>query len=341
MSLHRLFHSRAARTVQIFCLSTISLYSAVTNADDPGMRAMLAGQYDTAYQYYLAQASDPERKNSALFYLAQISLLTGELEAAQKHINASLEISPNDSEEYRVAGNIYCNAAQQASLFSARKLAKDCVSAYEAAAKADPQNPRALMAAMAFHFEAPRIAGGNKDRAEEYLALLEQVSPEHADTYKVHLLHRDGKTDEALKLANSLAEKDFDSLENQYAVAKFFRDNERLHQAKPLFESLAARQHQYDNRWHVIDAALQTGEIYLKEGSEIRKSIDYLERYKTLNNNREDVHYFWSSWSLAKAYFAAGDVEKFNDWVKQIQSENYTTDKIFQRQFEKELRVYQ
>src|SRR5690606_14335382 len=68
--------------------------------------------------------------------------------------------------------------------------------------------------------------------------------------------------------------------------------------------------------------------------------IDYLERYKTLNNNRKDVHYFWSSWSLAKAYFAAGDVEKFNDWVKQIQSEHYTTDKIFQRQSEKELRVY-
>jgi hypothetical protein len=341
MASPRLSCTRALLAAYLLCAFTTSLHIAAAAADDPGMSALLEGRYDTAYQYYLAQTSRPENKNSALIYLAQISLLTGALDTAKTHIDTSLEIPPNDAEEYRLAGNIYCNAAQEASLFKARTLVKECSTAYEAATKADPHNARALMAAMAFHFEAPKIAGGSKEKAREYQALLEQVSPEHADTYKVHLLHREGKKDDALKLANTLAEKNFRSLENQYAIAMFYRDNERLTQAKPLFESLAASEYQYDNRWHVVDAALQAGEIYLKEGTDIPKSIAYIERYKSLNNNPRDIHYFWSSWSLAKAYFAAGDIEKFNTWVQQIKSENYAADKAFHKQFEKELRLYQ
>src|SRR5690606_23694928 len=112
------------------------------------------------------------------------------------------------------------------------------------------------MAATAFLNEVPGIAGGDKEKSAHYLALLEQVSPEHADIYKVGIYHREGKNEEALRLANSRVEKGIQQPENQYAIAMLYRDTKNLTQAKLLFESLAASQYDYENRWYVIDSAL-------------------------------------------------------------------------------------
>lgn len=341
MTLNLFFYFRFLIALQLLGLLTISLYvgaSEPDNFDNSGIAAMNEGRYDDAYQYFSSQRSQQDRKNSALFYLAQISLAKEDADTAKTHIESSLEILPNNSEEHKLAGDIYCNLAQQSSIFSALKLAKKCIASYEMAIKKDAQNSKALMAATAFFNEAPGIAGGDKEKSAYYLALLEQVSPEHADTYKVGLYHREGKNEEALRLANSRVEKGIHQIENQYAIAMYYRDTKNLSPAKLLFESLAASQYSYDNRWYVIDSALQAGEVYLQEGKNIDKSIEYIERYKAMNNNPQDVHYFWSSWSLAKAYFATGNTEKFNTLVNQIKSEKYKNNKDFQRQFEKELK---
>src|SRR5690606_11427066 len=145
------------------------------------------------------------------FYLAQLSLVKGDADIAKQQIESALELLPNESEEYRLAGDIYCSLGQQSSMFKALSLAKKCIASYETAIKEDPQNIKALAAAAAFLYEAPGIAGGDSEKARHYLSLLEQASPEHADTYKVNLYNRDGKTDAALTLADSLAEKGLDA----------------------------------------------------------------------------------------------------------------------------------
>src|SRR5690606_27479223 len=122
--------------------------------------------------------SQRDRKNATLFYLAQLSLAQGDEDAAKDHIESSLEIFPNSSEEHKLAGDIYCNIAKNSSVFSALKLAKKCIASYEMAIEEDAQNAKALMTAMAFLYEAPGIAGGDKEKAKHYLDLLAQVSPE-------------------------------------------------------------------------------------------------------------------------------------------------------------------
>lgn len=333
--------SRLLITAHLFCLFIMSLCAGAVETKSPGMIAMNEGRYNDAYQYFSSQLSPPGNKNSALFYLAQLSLTKGDTGTAQQQIESALELLPNDSEEYRLAGDIYCNIGQQSSMFQALKLAKKCIASYETAIEKDSQNVKALGSATAFLYEAPGIAGGNRKKAEHYLTLLTQASPEHADTYKVNLYNRDGKSYEALTLAKSLVEKGIHGLENQYTIARFYRDSGNLTQAKPLFKSLAESQYGYDNRWYVIDSVLQVGEIYLREGKDINKSIEYIERYKAMNNNPQDTHYFWSSWSLAKAYFAGGNTQKFTELVNQIKSEKYKDNKPFLQQFEKELANYQ
>lgn len=124
------FYFRFLIALQLLGLLTISLYVGASepdnfdNPDNSGIAAMNEGRYDDAYQYFSSQRSQQDRKNSALFYLAQISLAKEDADTAKTHIESSLEILPNNSEEHKLAGDIYCNLAQQSSIFSALKLAK-------------------------------------------------------------------------------------------------------------------------------------------------------------------------------------------------------------------------
>jgi hypothetical protein len=67
---------------------------------------------------------------------------------------------------------------------------------------------------------------------------------------------------------------------------------------------------------------------------DIPKAITLIEEYKSKNKNPNDHHYYWSSWSLAKAYKAAGNNNKYQEWVGKIQSENYQSNKAFAKEFE-------
>src|SRR5690606_198383 len=115
------FLSRFLIVLHLFGLFTISVYVNASEPENPGMAAMNEGRHEEAYQYFSSQLSQlnnksnpndksqRDRKNATLFYLAQLSLAQGDEDAAKDHIESSLEIFPNSSEEHKLAGDIYCN----------------------------------------------------------------------------------------------------------------------------------------------------------------------------------------------------------------------------------------
>ena len=82
---------------------------------------------------------------------------------------------------------------------------------------------------------------------------------------------------------------------------------------------------------------MQLGELILIDGNEPDEALFQLKKYKSVNSNQNDKHYFWSSLSLAKAYKAVGDVEQYLATIALIKSEDYKRDSAFTDVFKKEI----
>lgn len=331
-----LFPKAKTLPTAIFFLASLLSFSATSWAENitPGIQALNEGRFNDAENHFKNDLNTPSLRNEALLGLSRVYLAKGNAETATTFIEQALLLKPTTAEKLLLSGDIYCNQAQKASMFSALKLAKKCIGQYEAAISNEPNNTDAVVTALRFHFEVPAIAGGSQKRGNELLEKLKILSPESANTHKMMSLNTAGDTAAALKLAEELTKKGFQSEQNQYEVAHFYREQKNYAQAKPLFENLILRPTTIKNQWYINDGLLQLGEILLIENKDLNRSIELLEKHKLKNFNPEDKHYFWSTWSLAKAYKAAGKKDKYDELVKKIKSEDYKNNSAFAKEFE-------
>lgn len=328
----------AIKTVVLFLALSFSYVFAIeekpTEAANEGITAFNANQYQKAEDYFLLKLKEPSAKNESLKYLSRIALEKGDNETAIKYIEQALSIEPTNAEELLLSGDIYCNQAQRSSVFSALKLAKKCIAQYEAAVTMEPENIAALVSATRYHLNAPAIVGGSTKKGNEYLERLSRLSPEDAGICKMPLVEKESGESKAIALADELSKKGFKSAENQYQIAHYYKQKKLYGKAKVLFEPLLTWEKTPKNKWFLNDSLLQLGELYLVDGNDPSQSIKLIERYKQNNSNPHDMHYFWSTWSLAKAYKSQGNNDKYEALVKSIKSENYKENSAFAKEFE-------
>lgn len=314
-------------------LGSVSVLANEPDAVSQAFAAFDQGQHREAENIFLKLIDNPEHKNQALMYLGWLHLGQGKTESAIEYIEQALKVAPNTAEELTLSGDIYCNHASRASMFKALKIAKTCLAQYEEAMRLEPENVEAVMTTMQFYFAAPSFAGGSTEKGTALLEKLKTLSPEHATTYQVAELDKSEKTDAALSLADELVKKGFNSATNQYMIAHFYRDKKQYDKALPLFASMNKFSETIKNRWFIRDSLLQQGEILMIDSRDIPQAIKLIEEYKQKNKNPGDPHYFWSTWSLAKAHKSAGNTAKYNELVAQIKSEDYEDNKEFAKQF--------
>ncbi len=305
-----------------------------TEPTSDGVAAFNSGCYREAESYFLPKLKEPSFKNESLIYLSKIEMEKGDGDKAIKYIEQALAIEPTKVDELLVSGNIYCGQAQRSSIFTALKLAKKCIVQYDAAVNVAPENIEALVSAIKFHLNAPSIVGGSTKRGNELLERLSRLSPEDADTFRIQLVEKEKGSASAIALADEISKKGFRSAENQYQVAHYYKEKKLYSKAQPLFEPLLTWKETQKNKWFIHDSWLQLGEIFLVDGKDLSQGVKLIENYKKKNSNPHDVHYFWSTWSLAKGYKALGDNEKYNALVKNIKSEDYKQNKEFAKEFE-------
>jgi len=314
--------------------SSVSVLANEMDAVNQGFAAFDQGKPQEAEAIFTKLIDSPEHKSQGLMYLGWLYLAQGKTESAIDYIEQALKVAPNTAEELTLSGDIYCNHAPRSSMFSALKMAKKCIAQYEEALKLEPENVDVLMTAMQFYLAAPSFAGGSTEKGNILLEKLKTLSPEHATTYKVAELDRAKKTDEALALADELTKKGFNSATNQYMIAHFYRDKKQYDKALPLFASMDKFSETTRSRWFIRDSLLQQGEILMIDNRDVAQAIKLIEEYKQKNKNSGDPHYFWSTWSLAKAHKSAGNHSKYDELVAQIESEDYEDNKEFSKQFE-------
>ncbi len=324
----------------ILLLMTTAAFAATeTTVENEGIDAFYNGQYEQAETVFLTKLDDPDLNVEALMYLSRIALATGDFDKATERIEQAMKASPDSTQAVILSADIYCRHAQNLPTFRALRAARRCISQYESAIERDNDNIRALMSAARYHLHAPTVAGGSSRKARELISQLTRISPEHGLAIKI-AWHEiiEGDREAAIKLADQLSEEGIQFAQNQYDIAMYYRNVKAYDKALALFEDLSSHERTHQNQWIINDSLLQAGEIHIEIGENIARGIELIEAYKRANNNPYDVHYFWSTWSLAKGYKAIGEHDKYRALVDDILAQEYSRDREFSKVFEADIK---
>jgi hypothetical protein len=281
----------------------------------------------------LEKSKDNQQKKAALIGLSKLDIINYKMDSAIQYLLDAKKILPVTAHESVLLGDAYCKKIEMASLFSAYSLVKKCRINFEQAVKLEPDNMEALTYLADFYLQVPFIVGGSTEKGELLLNKIETMDGEQGTLLRIKYLAKQGKVQEAFGLAKKIDKKTMNSVKNKYFLARFFRDNKSYTDAEPLLFSLLAEQPTLDNAWYVIDSQLQLGEIKLLNKNDFPRAIELIEQYKTINTNRDDPNYFWSSWSLAQLYRETNQQQKYVERIKLIRAEDYSRNRHFVKEF--------
>ncbi|WMW79843.1 tetratricopeptide repeat protein [Undibacterium cyanobacteriorum] len=111
------------------------------------------------------------------------SRLDEALKLAEQCINAN----PKFSECYELHGNINGLKAQRASVFTAMSYANKFKDSIRKAMELDPNNFGARFSMLQFYIQAPKVVGGGKKNAEEFIADTSKTNPVAATLFQAQL----------------------------------------------------------------------------------------------------------------------------------------------------------
>ena len=79
----------------------------------------------------------------------------------------AIEMEPDNAHYHHLLGKSYGRLAQQSNWFSAIRLAKKTLHAFERAVELDPSNIEALSDLMEYYKQAPSFLGGHEKKAQQ------------------------------------------------------------------------------------------------------------------------------------------------------------------------------
>jgi hypothetical protein len=158
-------------------LPPVALAASVAGVS--GARALYdEGRLEAAEQAFNQIAATNPNDPEVNFFLGEFALRRNEAEKAIVFLEQSVASAPNISRYHHRLGDAYGRAAQQASIFSALRLAKKCVAAFQRAVALDPGNLDARYSLFTFYRSAPGIIGGGAERAATEAAAIKQLDPD-------------------------------------------------------------------------------------------------------------------------------------------------------------------
>lgn len=141
-----------------------------------GVRLFEATDYAEAQRFFTAIDRGSEGA-WVDYYLGRVHLQQEEVEAAIERLIEATETEPDSSLFHLWLGDAYVQRIEQVGMLKKMGLAKKARTSFERAVELSPRDYEAREALMGYYLNAPAIAGGGRDKAEQQVAEMKKIDP--------------------------------------------------------------------------------------------------------------------------------------------------------------------
>lgn len=198
----------APRTLFLGLLTALVVTAlAGGNASANGLAALERGDYATAQQLLEpAIEADPDNPDLRIA-LGRTLMAQGNAEAAAAQFEQATTTAPDSADAYYWYGAAHGTLAGNASLFKAGPLSRKARKGFETALSLDPEHVEAMKGMITFYLNAPKLFGGDRNKAMELIEQLTEVNPLEGRLTLIAYYDDNDEDDRALALAQRTAEE--------------------------------------------------------------------------------------------------------------------------------------
>jgi len=281
-------------------------------ASDPSPEALAeGGQYKRLRAIVEPRVQANPNDAQANYLLSQVRLAFADLDAALPLAEKAVALDGANAKYHFQLGRVCAQMAQRAGIFKGMSLAGRTKKEFEAAMALDPKDTRVRLALMEFYWEAPGIAGGDKNKARGLAEQIVALDPARGYLAQAELAEKEKKNElleglylKALEadpryyearltlaaLYGSEAQKKYD-LAEMHAREALKLDPGRQGAYSVLAQLFARQQH-----WQELDGILaevekklpnnlnaffQAARVLLGQGKELPRAEGYFRKYLT------------------------------------------------------------
>jgi tetratricopeptide (TPR) repeat protein len=197
----------------------------------------------------------------------------GNSDAALKAAAAALKAEPKNATYLVAIGGLYCEQAQQASIFTRLSWAGKCRTTWEQALAIDPKNIDLRNSLIQYYAQAPGLAGGSLDKAREQATAIAALDAVRGELAWAAIARIQKQGDEAERHLKKAAEIDASGVRGPVALAGYYASLERWPEAKAIFESRLARN--ADDAF----AAFQLARLLQRQNVDPARSLRLFDQY--------------------------------------------------------------
>ena len=253
-------------------------------------------------------AANPHDAQAACL-LSRVKLAFGDLEGALKYAQQAVALEDGNSNCQFQLAQVYGEMASSASMFTAASFAQKFKVELDACLARDPKDPDALEALIQYTFQAPKVMGGDKEKARAIAEELERLNPVRGYLAQADLAREAGDFAKVEESFLKAVQADPKSYEAQTALAAFYaqsphrntglaeryaREAVQLDPARAKGYSILATGLALERRWSELEEVLSTSEnsvpddlspyfeaanVLLQSGLELKRGEAFLQKY--------------------------------------------------------------
>jgi tetratricopeptide (TPR) repeat protein len=197
----------------------------------------------------------------------------GRLDDAIKSADAVLKAEPSNLRYLNAIGGLYCEKAQQASVFTKLSWAGKCHAMWERALRIDPKNVQAHVSLVQYYLQAPGIAGGGAVKAREEASRMAALDPLTGEISRGHIARFEKQPTEAERHYRKAAELDASGMRGPVELASFYAGEKRWNEARGVFEARLA------NNAGDTFAAYMLARLMQSQGADLQRAVELFDRY--------------------------------------------------------------
>lgn len=272
------------------------------NSLQKGIDAYEAAQFDQAEKILAAvQKSEPQNAEAA-YYLGRISMNKDRPDQAIKRFEKA--ISMNDTEakyEYWLSNAVFIQINDVGALKKMR-YAKKGKAAIDRCLELDPDFAECHLANSNYYYQAPRIAGGDKDKAWHHAKRYHALKPVEGSSHLAERYIREEQPEKAEALMKELIATYPDNVEALKRAGWYYRWQEQYDDAFSAFEkSITIDREAASLSFYDIAKTAIAAESRLDRG------IEALEIYMTLPMQPYQPSHASAMWRMGMLYELKGN----------------------------------